>query len=65
MIVDDGTGEVRVEFPADGELAVEPTQTEAKSGDELPERIQRYVETEPNVGESPQRRYGPLGIGDH
>lgn len=65
LIVDDGTGEVRVEFPVDGELVVEQMQTEVNSGHEPPERIQRYVETEPNVDEVTRRRYGPLGIGEH
>lgn len=65
LIVDDGTGEIRVEFPVDGELVVEQMQTEVQSGHEPPERIQRYVETEPNVDEVTRRRYGPLGIGEH
>jgi len=65
LIVDDGTGEIRVEFPVDGELVVEQMQTEVQSGHEPPERIQRYVETEPNVDEAPRRRYGPVGSGEH
>lgn len=65
LIVNDGTGEIRVEFPVDGELVVEQMQTEVHSGHEPPERIQRYVETEPNVDEAPRRRYGPVGVGEH
>lgn len=65
LIVDDGTGEIRVEFPDDGELIVEQIQTEVQSGHEPPERIQRYVENEPNVTEVTNRSYGPLGIGEH
>ncbi|WP_083870219.1 GIDE domain-containing protein [Haloterrigena salina] len=65
LVVDDRTGEIRVEFPLDGELIVEQMQTEVHSGHEPPERIQRYVETEPNVDEAPRRRYGPVGVGEH
>lgn len=65
LIVDDGTGEIRVEFPVDGELVVEQMQTEVQSGHEPPERIQRYIENEPNVTEVTKRSYGPLGVGEH
>lgn len=62
-IVVDGTGEVRVELPADGTLNVEMTRTKVGSGDEPPEAIRRYVEREQSVDEASRRDIGPLSIG--
>lgn len=64
MTVDDGTGEIRVELPVDGELNVEQTQTKVDSGDDPPERIQRYVENEASIDEATRHQYGPLSTGD-
>ncbi|KZN26496.1 hypothetical protein A4G99_20865 [Haladaptatus sp. R4] len=64
MTVSDGTGEVQVELPADGGLDIEQTQTEVGSGDEPPERIQRYIQNEPNIDEGTRHHHGPLSIGD-
>jgi len=64
LLVDDGTGEVRVQLPADGELNVEQIRTKVGSGDEPPEPIRRYVEREESVGEASRRDIGPVSIGD-
>ncbi|WP_247729504.1 E3 ubiquitin ligase family protein [Halovivax limisalsi] len=64
LLVDDGTGTVRVELPADGELNVEKTRTEVGSGDEPPAEITRYLEHEAAVEEASRRSIGPLSIGE-
>lgn len=64
MLVDDGTGTVRVDLPVDGELNVEKTQTEVGSGDEPPAEITRYIESEAEIDEASRRSIGPLSIGD-
>ena len=64
IIVDDGTGEVRIELPSDGGLNVEQTRTEVGSGDEPPAAIRRYVENTADVDEAARRDFGPLSIGD-
>ena len=64
MLVDDGTGEVGVELPADGGLNVDQTRTKVDAGDEPPEAIRRYVENEADVNEAASRDFGPLSVGD-
>lgn len=64
MIVDDGTGEVRIELPADGELNVEETKTEVGSGDEPPEQIKQYLEAEAAIQEASRYDVGPLSFGE-
>lgn len=64
MTVDDGTGEVRVELPADGVVNVEETQWEVNSGDEPPEQIERYLETESEIETASRHDIGPLSVGD-
>ncbi len=64
MLVDDGTGEVLVELPADGDLDVEEQQWKVGSGDEPPEQIKRYLETEAEVDEASRKEFGPLSFGE-
>jgi len=64
MLVDDGTGEVLVELPADGDLNVEERQWTVGSGDEPPEQIKRYLETEAEVDEASRKEFGPLSFGE-
>jgi hypothetical protein len=64
MVVDDGTGEVRVELPADGELNVEETEWTVGSGDEPPEEIRRYLEDEGDLEEPSRYDVGPVSIGE-
>jgi len=64
MIVDDGTGEVRVELPPDGTLNVETIQTKVGPGDEPSEPIKRYLEAEDAIGEASRGSLGPLNYGD-
>lgn len=64
MVVDDGTGEVRVELPSGGGLNLEQTRTKVGSGDEPPEQIRRYLDGEANIDEATRRDYGPLSIGE-
>jgi len=64
ITVDDGTGEVRVELPVDGELNVERTTTEVGSDDEPPEQIRRFLDETPDVDEATRREIGPLSVGD-
>ena len=64
FVVDDGTGEVRVELSPDGNLNVEVTQTKVGSGDEPPEMIERYLERDDAIGEASRGSIGPLSYGD-
>ncbi|WP_135822832.1 GIDE domain-containing protein [Halostella litorea] len=64
MVVDDGTGEVRVDLPADGDLNVEKSRWKVGSGDEPPERIERYLEAESEIDTATRRDIGPLSIGE-
>ncbi len=64
ITVGDGTGEVRVELPDNGRLDIEQTQTKVDSDDEPPERIQQYIENEPNIDEGTRHHHGPVSIGD-
>jgi hypothetical protein len=64
MVVDDGTGEVRVVLPADGEVNVETITTKVGPGDEPSEPIKRYLEAEAAVDEGSRGSFGPLNYGD-
>lgn len=64
IVVDDGTGEVRVELPPDGDLTVETTQTKVGAGDEPPEMIKRYLERDDAIDEASRGSIGPLSYGD-
>jgi hypothetical protein len=64
MIVEDDTGQVRVDLPRDGDLIVEETQTEVAGGEEPPEAVRRYVEGERSVDERDQYDLGPISLGD-
>lgn len=64
MLVDDGTGAVRVELPADGGLRVDESRTEVESDEEPPEAVRRYVEDTAGL-EIPERKsLGPLSVGE-
>jgi hypothetical protein len=64
MLVDDGTGEIRVELPEDGALNVERDRTRVGGGDEPPERIRRFVEREEAVDEATRHDLGLLSTGE-
>jgi hypothetical protein len=64
MLVDDGTGEVRVELRDDGELNVELDRTRVGGGDEPPEQIRRFVEREEAVDEATRHDLGLLSTGE-
>jgi hypothetical protein len=64
MVVDDGSGEVRVELPEDGELNVEQMRTKVGSGDDPPEPIRRYIERAEGIDEASQIDIGPVSVGD-
>jgi hypothetical protein len=63
LLVDDGTGEVRVELPENGALNVEQDRTRVGGGDEPPERIRQFVEREEAVDEA-DRGEGLLSTGE-
>lgn len=64
IVVDDGSGEVRVELPASGDLNVEETETTVEAGEEPPEKIKRYVEDERAIDEATRHEFGPLKTGE-
>lgn len=64
FLVDDGTGEVRVEFPPEGRLNVELVRTRVGGGEEPPDPIRRYVEEEADVDEATRYDLGLLSVGD-
>jgi len=64
ILLGDGTGEVRVELPADGGLDVELTRKRVGGGEEPPEPIRRYVENEAAVDEATRHDLGLLSIGE-
>lgn len=63
MLVDDGTGELRVELPQDGQLNVELDRTRVSGGDEPPERIRQFVEREEAIDQA-ARGDGLLSVGE-
>ncbi|MDZ5811647.1 GIDE domain-containing protein [Halorubrum sp. AD140] len=64
VLVDDGTGEVLVELPADGGLNLESTETKVESHEEPPDAIRRYVEMQPDLDVPKRRSVGALSIGE-
>jgi len=64
IVVDDGSGEVRVELPADGDLNVEEAETTVEAGHEPPETIEQYVKNEAAIDEATRREFGPLRTGE-
>lgn len=64
MVVDDGTGEVRVELPPDGRLDLDAIRTRVGGGEKPPEPIRRFVEEEAAVDEASRHEIGPLSLGD-
>lgn len=64
LIVDDGTGTVAVDLPPDGELNLEMRKKKVGAGDEPPENVQAFLETEPAVDEASRGSFGPLNYGD-
>ena len=64
ITVRDGTGEVRVELPAEGDLNLETTQTKVGSGDEPPADIAAYLDREAEIDAASSRDIGPLSIGE-
>lgn len=64
MVVDDGTGEVRVELPTDGELNVEQTRWKVGSGDEPPEPVEQYLEGADGIAEASRYEVGALSVGE-
>jgi hypothetical protein len=64
IIVDDGSGEVLVELPPDGDLNVDQEETTVEAGDEPPENIRQYVEAEAAIDEAQRREFGPVKTGE-
>lgn len=64
MTVDDGTAEIGVELPPEGELNAERTRTKVESGEDAPEPIRRYLEERDAVDRVESRDVGPLSIGE-
>ncbi|WP_458190558.1 GIDE domain-containing protein [Haladaptatus sp. NG-WS-4] len=64
ITVDDGSDEVRVELPANGELNVEEAETTVEAGDEPPEHIKQYVEDEAAIDAATRHEFGPLSTGE-
>jgi hypothetical protein len=64
IVVDDDSGEVRVELPPDGDLNVDQEETTVEAGDEPPENIRQYIKDEAAVDEAPRREFGPLRTGE-
>ncbi|WP_327054046.1 hypothetical protein [Halomicrococcus gelatinilyticus] len=64
MFVDDGTGEVLVDLPADGGLNLDQTEWKVEAGDEPPEEIRSYVENEPALDLPDGVDIGPLSTGE-
>jgi hypothetical protein len=64
MVVDDGTGRVRVELPPDGKLNLDAIRTRVSGGEEPPKPIQRFVEQASAIDEAARRDIGPLSLGE-
>ncbi|MFB6244185.1 MAG: GIDE domain-containing protein [Halobaculum sp.] len=63
-VVDDGTGEVRVDPPSDAAVNTDKTRTEVNGGDDPPEPIQQYVREESELDEASGHQFGPLSVGE-
>jgi hypothetical protein len=64
LTVDDGTGEVRVDLPADGGLNLTQTEWPVEAGAEPPTRVRRYVEKQPSLDLPDGVDIGPLSTGE-
>lgn len=64
ITVDDGTAEVRVELPPDGELNLEQIRNTVGGGEEPPEPIQRFIEQETDIDEATRYDLGLLSVGE-
>lgn len=64
ILVDDGTGKVRVDLPSDGGLNLEGTRIEVESDEEPPEPVRRYVEDVQGLEIPDRQDYGPVSIGE-
>jgi hypothetical protein len=64
IYVDDGTGEILVELPADGGLNLEQDEWKVEAGDDPPQAIRTYVENEPDLDLPEGHDLGPLSTGE-
>jgi hypothetical protein len=64
IIVDDGSGEVRVELPRKGQLNLDAIRTKVGGGEKPPEPIRRFVEEEAAIDEATRHEIGPLSLGE-
>ena len=64
LFVDDGTGEVLVDLPADGGLNLEQSEWKVEAGDDPPAEIRTYVENEPALDLPDGVDIGPLSTGE-
>ena len=66
FIVDDGTGEVRVEPPSSSEqqMLAELNREKVPGGQEPPETIREFVERESEIDETSNTSVGPLSLGE-
>lgn len=64
IAVNDGTAEVRVELPPDGELNLDKIRKRVGGGEEPPESIRRFVEQETDVEEARGYDLGLLSVGE-
>lgn len=64
LFIDDGTGEVLVDLPADGGLNLEQSEWKVEAGDDPPAEIRTYVETEPGLDLPDGHDIGPVSTGE-
>lgn len=66
FVVDDGTGEVRVDTPLTSEqkMLFEMTRERVPGGQEPPERIRNFVERKQEIDETSKSGIGPISLGE-
>lgn len=66
FVVDDGTGEARVDTPptSEQEMLFEMTRERVPGGQEPPEKIKKFVEREEEVDETSKSGVGPISLGE-
>lgn len=64
MLVDDGSGTVRVDLPSDGGLDLEMTRTKVESDEEPPDHVRQFVEDVPGLDIPDRQDFGPVSIGE-
>jgi len=64
MYVDDGSGEILVDLPADGGLNLEQSEWTVEAGDDPPAEIRSYVESEPELDLPEGHDFGPVSTGE-